>query len=450
VRAAGSGLIIRRSGQEHLPPFMTIRSFSAETGLHDLLLVPWHLQSVRLEGLSIVIPPRGQPHQPPPHHRSPLPDFLINDIQADGTELTILPRKPGKLPLTFDIQRLRLHTVGKNRPLLFDAKLLNPKPPGEITSRGNFGPWRADEPGLTAVSGQYTFQNADLSVFKGISGILSSKGRYHGVLDHLIVQGWTDTPTFAVEIGGAPVDLRTEFDAVVDGTDGDTYLQPVKAHFLNSTVVAAGKVEGIPGRDGKLISLQVSARQARIQDLMRLAVKSGQPPITGVVRLKSLFELPPGKQDIVDKLYLQGNFELNNARFTNPKVQSKVESLSRRGRGVQGQDGAHVASNFAGRFRLQRADISFTQLSFEVPGGKVDLQGHYGLRSEQLNFRGELKLQAKLSQTTHGIKSFLLKPIDPLFHRGAAGTAVPIRVEGHRSHPRFGIEWGRLFGRKKE
>jgi hypothetical protein len=169
-----------------------------------------------------------------------------------------------------------------------------------------------------------------------------------------------------------------------------------------------------------------------------------------VVRLKSLFELPPGKQDIVDKLYLQGNFELNNARFTNPKVQSKVESLSRRGRGVQGQDGAHVASNFAGRFRLQRADISFTQLSFEVPGGKVDLQGHYGLRSEQLNFRGELKLQAKLSQTTHGIKSFLLKPIDPLFHRGAAGTAVPIRVEGHRSHPRFGIEWGRLFGRKKE
>lgn len=65
------------------------------------------------------------------------------------------------------------------------------------------------------------------------------------------------------------------------GTDGDTYLQPVKAHFLNSTVVAAAKVEGIPGREGKLISLQVSARQARIQDLVRLAVKSGKSPMTG-------------------------------------------------------------------------------------------------------------------------------------------------------------------------
>src|SRR5262249_26974761 len=156
------------------------------------------------------------------------------------------------------------------------------------------------------------------------------------------------------------------------------------------------------------------------------------------VRLRTLFELPPGKQDIVDKLYLRGNFELNNARFTNPKVQSKIEALSRRGRGIQGEDGSYVASDFAGRFRLQRADMSFSQLSFEVPGGKVSLQGIYGLRSEQLNFRGELKLQAKLSQTTRGIKSYLLKPIDPLFHRGGAGTVVPIKVEGQRSHPHFG------------
>jgi len=221
VTAAGSGLIVRRSGQEQLPPFMTIRSFSAETGLHELLLVPWHVQSVRLEGLSIVVPPRGQPRQSHPHHRLPLPDFVIDEIQADGTQLTILPRKPGKLPLTFDIHRLRLHTVGKDRPLLFNAKLQNPKPPGDIESRGNFGPWRADEPGLTAVSGQYTFQNADLSVFKGISGILSSEGRYHGALDHIVVQGWTDTPNFAVEIGRTPVHLRTDFDAVVDGTNGD-------------------------------------------------------------------------------------------------------------------------------------------------------------------------------------------------------------------------------------
>lgn len=58
---------------------------------------------------------------------------------------------------------------------------------------------------------QYFFQNADLSVFKGISAILSSEGGYHGALDHIAVQGWTDTPNFTVEIGGAPVHLRTDF-----------------------------------------------------------------------------------------------------------------------------------------------------------------------------------------------------------------------------------------------
>src|SRR5690348_11161085 len=76
LRAAGSGLIVRRVGQEQLPPFMTIRSFSAESGLRELFLVPWHVQSVRLEGLSIIVPPRGRPRQSHPRHRSPLPDFL--------------------------------------------------------------------------------------------------------------------------------------------------------------------------------------------------------------------------------------------------------------------------------------------------------------------------------------------------------------------------------------
>src|SRR5690349_11904766 len=32
VRATGSGLIVRRVGQVQLPPFMSIRSFSAESG----------------------------------------------------------------------------------------------------------------------------------------------------------------------------------------------------------------------------------------------------------------------------------------------------------------------------------------------------------------------------------------------------------------------------------
>ncbi len=84
------------------------------------------------------------------------------------------------------------------------------------------------------MKGDYSFSNADLSTIKGIGGILSSTGRYSGTLGGIVVDGTTDTPDFRLSISGHPVPLHTEFHAIVDGTDGDTYLQPVKAQLLNS------------------------------------------------------------------------------------------------------------------------------------------------------------------------------------------------------------------------
>jgi hypothetical protein len=52
-----------------------------------------------------------------------------------------------------------------------------------------------------------------------------------------------------------------------------------------------------------------------------------------------------------------------------------------------------------------------------------------------------------LSQTTHGIKSILLKPLDPLFHRDGAGMVLPIKITGPRAQPKFGLEVGRIFRR---
>ena len=58
----------------------------------------------------------------------------------------------------------------------YDADLTIPKPPGTVRSTGNFGPWNASEPGDTPLKGDYTFDNADLGIFAGIAGTLSSKG----------------------------------------------------------------------------------------------------------------------------------------------------------------------------------------------------------------------------------------------------------------------------------
>ncbi len=110
------------------------------------------------------------------------------------------------------IHELVMHAVGLNRAASFTAHLKNYKPPGEIATSGNFGPWNADDPGQTPLAAGYTFKDADLGVFKGIGGILSSEGKFGGVLEQISVKGETDTPDFQVTLAGHPVDLKTVYE----------------------------------------------------------------------------------------------------------------------------------------------------------------------------------------------------------------------------------------------
>ena len=74
--------------------------------------------------------------------------------------------------------------------------------------------------------------NANLDTINGLAGVLSSTGEFHGPLNRIEVQGTTDTPKFQIDAGGQPVPLKTRFTAIVDGSDGDTYLKQVDATFL--------------------------------------------------------------------------------------------------------------------------------------------------------------------------------------------------------------------------
>src|SRR5205085_1044283 len=108
---------------------------------------------------------------------------------------------------------------------------------------------------------------ADLSVFHGIAGILSSEGNFAGPLDDIQVKGETTTPDFSVSISGHQVQLKTEFQASVDGSNGDTLLHPVVARFLHSTVVASGGVVKLPsGR--REIKLHLTTNDARLEDVV--------------------------------------------------------------------------------------------------------------------------------------------------------------------------------------
>jgi hypothetical protein len=254
----GEGLTLRYRNRIDVPPLIQIARFSFNLGVLGIIHVPRHVKGVYVENMVITIPPsEHNPATPSPKQSIPVPRIVFNEVVCNDTTLIILPRKAGKDPLDFEIHDLVLKNVGDQKPFDFHGTLTNAKPKGEIATRGTFGPWNADDPAHTPVTGNYSFDNADLDPFAGIGGTLSSTGKYAGQLNQLEVQGVTDTPDFSLDPVGRPVPLHTEFSATVDGTDGDTYLHPVRATLIRSLIIANGSVIRASGKHGHIISLNI-------------------------------------------------------------------------------------------------------------------------------------------------------------------------------------------------
>ncbi len=453
----GAGLTIRHKGWADPHPLLAIARFDAHANFWDLLFQHDNVDVVRLEGLQVHVPPRGRAvlgktfaaneevaTDEPGQDQTRL-SFSIDRIIADGALLEIEPKIAGKDPLQFQIQKLSFYSVAPGEPLRFTAKLQNAKPPGLIDSDGRFGPWQKDDPRATAVSGSYRFQNADLGVFKGISGTLSSQGSYQGVLQHIEVSGTTDTPQFALKRGGAPVHLQTKFHSIVNGTDGDTILDPVDATFLNSEFLCRGGILKEHPNVGKTVSLHAVTKHGRMEDILLLVTGDRTPVLTGAVDFRSSIVIPPGKQDVIDKLTLDGQFRITRAHFTSPKVEQRLEILSDRARGISKAEEEEeppqtVASNFFGKYRLNRGTATFSTLQFEVPGAQIRLAGDYNIESREIDMYGVFRMQSTLAETQSGWKRWLLKPMDPLFRKDGAGFQVPLKLSGSREHPTVSVE----------
>jgi hypothetical protein len=447
----GAGLILRFYGRTDIPPLITIKRVSTEIGFWELFRRTHHVRRITLEGLRVTMPP-VVPRAPNTSHLTPRKKdprpfrVVVDEIVADGAELDMLVQDPNKLPHIFYIRSLRLQHAGLGQPMAYQATLTNPVPVGEIKTQGQFGPWQRDQPRLTPLAGTFTFTHADLSTIRGLSGILSSKGQFNGLLDRIDVQGETSTPAFSLGLSGHPVSLDTRFHAIVDGTTGNTMLEPVHAKLSNSEFVARGGVFRVPGERYRRVLLDADSSHARIEDLLRLALKADKPPMMGDVAFRTRVDIPPGKEDVADRLKLDGEFHISSAQFSQLDIQNKVASLSRRGSGeTVAESSGSVASDFAGKFVLGDGVMTFSNLTFEVPGASVYLDGTYALHDQAIDFQGSLRLQATLSELATGWKSDLLKPFNKLFEKEGAGTYVPIAVTGTGSDPHFKLDIKRVF-----
>lgn len=449
----GTGLALYPNRLQMNRPLLSAAKFTFRANWHDLFQTPMHIGLVRIYGLDVYIPPKGQrgntgPPNAPTQQKKQKMDVVVDRLDIDHASLVLGTNTPGKVPLDFEVGNLRMTNVGRGLPMRFHAVLINPKPIGDIDSSGSFGPFNERSPADTSVSGTYTFSHVNLNPLKGIGGMLSSKGKYSGTLNHISVDGETDTPNFSLDTAGHGEPLHTTFHAIVDGTNGDTHLEPVDATLLHSHIVARGDVIKVPGK-GHQITLDITMDPARIEDILALAVKTEPPVLTGALTLHTSFELPPGPEAVTGKMKLQGSFQIAEAHFTDPKMQQKINELSLRGQGhaeeanqdAKGNINPHIASDMRGNFVLDKDRITVTGLNYAVPGANIAMNGVYTLDGKDVNFHGIARLQAKVSQMVTGWKSLLLKAVDPFFSKDGAGTEVPIAITGTRSNLHFAIEF---------
>jgi hypothetical protein len=398
-----------------------------------------------VQGLAISIPPKSVRQKArDTRHRGKI-KILVDDLVVDDSRLVIGTDKPDKDPKLFELKHIVLHDVGSKSASPYDATLTNAVPTGDIHATGTFGPWDIESPGESTVTGKYTFQHADLNPIKGIGGILHSVGDFKGRLDRIEVEGTADVPDFSLDTANHPVPLYTRFSAIVDGTTGDTYLQPVDAKLGASEFSCSGAVVNHKGI-GHTIDLDVDVPAGRIQDFLQLAVKTQPVVMTGVLAMKTKLHIRPGKESVTQKMAMKGEFSLKRMHFTNPDLQDKVDMLSLRAQGdpKDAKPGAEdVISHMTGKFQMADGKLNLQDLDFAMPGATVRLAGVYTLDGKKFDFTGKVRTDAKLSQMVASRwKSWMLKVADPFFHKHGAGAEIPIKVTGTNTAPKFGLDIG--------
>jgi hypothetical protein len=195
---------------------------------------------------------------------------------------------------------------------------------------------------------------------------------------------------------------------------------------------------------GHTIDLDVDVPAGQLRDFLQLAVKTEPPVMSALLATKTRLHIRPGKESVTRKLSFAGAFNLRNIRFTNPKVQDRVDMLSLRAQGEpkDAKPGAKdVESQMRGDFVMDRSLIRFRNLTYTLPGGRINLAGVYSMDGQQFQFNGKVFTHATLPHMVASRwKSLLLRPIAPFFKGPHGGAEIPVRISGTRSAPKFGLD----------
>ncbi len=432
------------------PTLITIQKLTIVGSYAGLLT--HHLDTIRADGFRLVVSNDAAPESLENLGKTSS-GLSIGQLVADGAQIEFPAQQPGKSALVLRVPKLVLHDVADSQPLNFQTTVQLPEPPAEVEVAGKFGPWKSGQAGQTNLSGSYAVHNLDLDAFGGTAGKLNASGKFDGELQGVKVQGTLDASDFEVRQSKHPVHLAALYEATVHGLNGDVDIDAARAHFRNTTIVGAGTVSGESSENGKTATIELSSNRARIEDLLWMFVSDNPPAMAGPILFRGKAEIPPQNRAFTQKLKLAGDFGISNAQYPNPQTQKNVDALSARARGEADKvkdtddkmsddsyDPGKVLSNVKGHVMLSDGTAHLTDVSFDVPGASANVSGTYSLLTELINLQGHMHMEAELSQTTTGVKSFLLKIVQPFMHKSKKQeSVVAIQIGGTYDHPTYTV-----------
>ena len=247
-----------------LKPLIQLSEFHFHAPLRYKSGEPVHITQIRLNGLDIRFPPRSHMQRASEPKSTTIPPsapfsvaVVVDAVDCTDARLTLETDKPNKLPLEFVISSFRLKGVHPGTPVMFDAQLQNPKPPGLIHTSGSFGPWIVADPGEQPHQRRLHLQSRrplGLQRHRRDVGLDRQVRRHTARHD----SRWPDRHSRLSAIALRPHhDAAHHFHARVDGTNGDTWLDPVDATLNSSHFTARGQIVRVlkTGDDGRLHSI---------------------------------------------------------------------------------------------------------------------------------------------------------------------------------------------------
>jgi hypothetical protein len=104
------------------------------------------------------------------------------------------------------------------------------------------------------------------------------------------------------------------------------------------------------------------------------------------------------------------------------------------------EDAETVLGDLKGQVVLEGGIAKFSDLTFEIPGAKARVHGTYNLINHKIDLHGRMRVDTRISKTTTGVKSLLLKIMDPIFRKKKKGEVVNVHIAGTYEHPQFGLD----------